>query len=257
MWHHYSSSESWTQLGQCAALVLLCVSAQSTQEVSLTDTSCNTGTCMMHTAVWKRPQNQNHFTQGYSEALGVTCREAVSGDFTKAYKGESAQQVILWWSSWRNQPLGNKVVAINIFLHFQWVHILSDMQAHTSSLTEWHFSYEHFCTQHHHLQPGRFCLPSYIPSDSGEIYFHASPGSALQLLSTLKRRIEEIRPNWWALWNYKALSITLQMKQSFICAASDAFKLCLNNNFMHKINVVFPSAKSNLRNAVFISVLFF
>lgn len=44
------------------------------------------------------------------------------------------------------------------------------------------------------------------------------------------------------------------MKQSFNCAASYAFKLRLKDNFMHKINFVFPSGKSNLWNAVFISV---
>lgn len=45
------------------------------------------------------------------------------------------------------------------------------------------------------------------------------------------------------------------MKQSVAGAASSAFTLCLNDNFMLKINFVVASGESNLWSTVFISVL--
>ncbi len=80
-----------------------------------------------------------------------------------------------------------------------------------------------------------FCLFSSIPLDKRRNIFNscnAFPGSSLHLLPPQKKTNLE----------------------GFICAESEAFTLCLNYNFMLKLTLFYPSGKSNLWNAVFVSV---
>lgn len=107
-----------------------------------------------HHSLKTGPENRNRFAHKVNlrqwEWHAVR-RSRLSGNFTKAPRQCQSSMQDYGEARGRNQPLGNKDAAINIFHRPRWADAVSDMPAHTSRLTtEWHFSYQLFSTHKHH-----------------------------------------------------------------------------------------------------------